>query len=615
MSICTLNELFLYATTHFEKPNLLLHKVSGAYTPLSTGEVRQAVEAMAGGLVALGVEPGDRVALLSENRPGWAIADYAILGVGAVNVPIYPTLPPRQIEYILNDSQSKIIVVSTALQLAKVQEILSAVGSLVKVITLDELDGRDDRILNYSRMCSLGAEKRRAEPDFFINRATRARETDLATIIYTSGTTGQPKGAMLSHRNIVSNIRSCESLIRLTPKDVALSFLPLCHVYERMLDYFYVYKGVSIAYVESVDAVGTNLLEVRPTVMAGIPRMYEKMYGRLKDVAARSSLQSKIFEWAAATGRERVSRTLAKKQGGAWLKFQYRLADRLIFSKFRARFGDRLRFFVSGGAPLSRELAEFFYAAGILILEGYGLTETSPVITFNRLENFRFGTVGQAVPGVEVKIAEDGEVLTRSDSVMMGYYNHPAETAEAMAEGWFHTGDIGTMSDDGFLRITDRKKDLIVTSGGKKVAPQNIENLLKRCACVQNAVVVGNRRNFVSALIVPSFEKVEAFARAHGILFTSREALVQQPAIVDYVLREITAATPDLASFERIKRVLLLPQDFSVESGELTPTMKVKRNVVEAKYKTLLDTLYADARSGEPAARPTLDPARGPECE
>lgn len=601
MTISTLNDLFLHTTSTFPKPDLLLHKVGGAYSPLSAEEVREAVEDFSGGLLALGVRRGDCVALLSENRPGWLISDYAILAIGAVNVPIYPTLPSKQIQYILEDSGSRVLIVSNAVQLEKARTLLGIISSLQLVLTLDELVAQDDRILSYSKVCGLGREKKKSEPELFLRNCSATQADDLASIIYTSGTTGNPKGVMLSHRNVVSNILSCEKLTELSPKDVALSFLPLCHIYERMIDYMIFYKGVTIAYAESIDTVAANLGEIRPTLMASVPRLYEKMYARLQDAVASSSpLKKRIFLWSVTTGREWTKLTLANKPVHSWLRWKHGLADRLVFSKFRARMGGRLRFFLSGGAPLARELGEFFYAAGILILEGYGLTETSPVITFNRMEKFKFGTVGLPVPGVQVKIAEDGEILTQSDSVMMGYYERPKETAEVMTDGWFHTGDIGVIDEDGFLRITDRKKDLIVTSGGKNVAPQNIENMLKTCACVQNAVVVGNRRNFISALVVPHFEKIEAYARSTGISFQTREDLVENRAVVEYVLKEIDAATPELASFERIKNIALLPNDFTVESGELTPTMKVKRSVVEAKYKALIDRLYLSRGSEVP---------------
>jgi long-chain acyl-CoA synthetase len=593
MAICTLNELFLHTTSTIRKSNLLMHKVAGKYSPLSTAEVRQAVEDFAAGLTVLGITREDRIALLSENRPGWAISDYAILAAGAVNVPIYPTLPPKQIQYILTDSGTRAVIVSTAQQLEKVEAILGEVSSLEWVITLDPVPRQDPRIKTYTEICGLGSKKNQSSPEWFAGSCAAARADDLASLIYTSGTTGPPKGVMLSHKNLVSNVLSCESLVDLSPRDVALSFLPLCHIYERMLDYLYFFKGVSIAYAESLETVAANLVEVKPTIVASAPRLYEKMYVRMQELADSGSvLKRKIFYWAIGVGREWARKKLSAKRVGPWLALKHRIADPLVFAKVRARMGGRLRFFVSGGAPLARDLGEFFYGAGILILEGYGLTETSPVISFNQLNRVKFGTVGLAVRGVEIKIAEDGEILTRSDSVMMGYYHRPQETAEVITDGWFHTGDIGMMDEGGFLRITDRKKDLIVTSGGKNVAPQNIENMLKTCGCVQNAVVVGNRRNFVSALVVPNFEKIESFARSSGIQFQSRQELVQHPAVVDYVLKEIGLATPELASFERIRKIALLPEDFTVESGEMTPTMKVKRNVVEEKYKAVIDRLY-----------------------
>jgi long-chain acyl-CoA synthetase len=446
---------------------------------------------------------------------------------------------------------------------------------------------------------ALGRESLAKDPAAVRDRAAQAKPEDIATLIYTSGTTGDPKGVMLTHANLVSNVLACSApFAGLGPADTALSFLPLCHSFERMGGHYLMLRqGVTIAYAESVEKVPDNMLEVRPSVMLSVPRLYEKIYTRVHEkVVADPPLRQRIFHWALGVGRRRFRHQVEGTTPSPGLRLQAALADALVFSKIRARTGGRLRLFVSGGAPLPREIAEFFGAIGLLILEGYGLTETSPVISVNLPHRMRPGTVGPPIEGVEVKIADDGEILTRGPHVMKGYYGKPEATAEAIdADGFFHTGDIGRIDPQGFLLITDRKKDILVTSGGKNIAPQPIENRLKTGAFIAEVVMVGNNRHFPAALVVPKFEALEKWAHAKGMVFASREELVASPGVVQHYEQEIERLSHDLAQFEKIKKVALLPRELSIETGELTPKLSVKRRVVEAKYKHLIDRLYEEA--------------------
>jgi long-chain acyl-CoA synthetase len=589
-------DIFYGAVDAYAKPRHLLYKKDGVWRAVTSDEFRAAVEELSLGLRALGLLAGDRVAILAENRPEWAYADLATLAAGAEDVPVYPSLTAPQVLYILKDSEAKVAFVSNAAQAAKVAQVRAQAPALVHVIRMGEeaLPGT----LSLAEVREKGRSALAADPAAVRGRAAALDPEGVATVIYTSGTTGDPKGVMLSHRNIVSNVAAATKVFPVFgPQDVALSFLPLCHIFERMAGhYLMLSRGVTIAYAESVEAVPANMAEVRPTVMFSVPRLYEKMHARiLEKVAADPPLRRRIFRWGLEVGQEAFRHRVRKTRPPASLRLQRALAERLVFAKIKKRVGGRLRVFVSGGAPLSREIAEFFGAVGLLILEGYGLTETSPVITVNRPDDFRPGTVGPPVDGVEVKIAPDGEILTRGPHVMKGYYKRPEDTAEAIdKDGWFHTGDIGFL-EDGFLTITDRKKDLIVTSGGKKIAPQPIEGALKRSPLIAEVVMIGNRRNFPAALVVPRFEALEAWARSRGIAFRDREELVRRPEIVARFEQEVKEAAGELAKFEQIKKIALLPREFSLEGGELTPTLKVKRRVVEQKYKDMIDRMYEAA--------------------
>ncbi len=595
----TLTQLFFEAAERFDRPDALRHRAGGSWHAISHRELLMRVRRVGRGLASLGVRPGDRVAILSENRPEWAIADYACLTARLVDVPIYPDLPAEQAAYIIRDSDAVAIFVSSAVQAAKVASVRSQLPQLRHVVVFGAQDapGAD---LTFAALEALGA-KGDDDDAAAAHRADAlsARPDDVATLIYTSGTTGAPKGVMLTHDNFWSNVNACIARVPEAfdaDENVALSFLPLSHVFERMAGHFEAFRtGTTIAYAESIDTVPRDLQEVRPTIVCSVPRLYEKMYARvLENALGGGALKKRIFFWARAAAERWADRVLAGRRPGMLLALQYRLAQRLVFSKLRARTGGRLRYFVSGGAPLAPEINKFFYAAGLHILEGYGLTETSPVIAFNTPKEFRIGTVGRPIPGVEVRIAADGEILTRGPHVMRGYHDAPDATQAAIdAEGWFHTGDIGELR-DGYLAITDRKKDIIVTAGGKNIAPQPIENLVKSDKFVSQAVMLGDRRKFPVMLIVPNFDQLERWARLRNLLWTDRRQLVALP-LVHAMMEEVVAArVASLAKFEQPKKVALLPEELTIESGALTPTLKVKRKVVGERYAPIIDALYRD---------------------
>ena len=597
----TLNQLFLDAVEHYDKPDALQVKRNGRYEPISHRAILERVRRVSFGLQELGVRGGDRIAILSENRPEWAIVDYACLSIGVVDVPIYPNLPADQVGYLLRDSGSVAIFVSNAEQAAKAAAVRASCPALRHVITFG--DAGADSTLTLASLETSGArvdseERRRS----FRDRALAVRPADLATIIYTSGTTGEPKGVMLTHDNIFSNVQASRIAIPFAGDDVGLSFLPLSHIFERMSGHYLMFAtGTSIAYAESMDTVPQNFVEVRPTLVLSVPRLYEKMYARvLESAMAGGAPKRRIFRWARDVAEQWADVRLAGGTPRGMLALRYRIAQRLVFSKLRARTGGRMRYFVSGGAPLAADINKFFYAAGLVILEGYGLTETSPVISVNTPANFRIGTVGKPIAGVEVSIAADGEIVVRGPNVMKGYFNKPAATAEAVdADGWFHTGDIGELR-DGFLSITDRKKDLIVTAGGKNIAPQPIENLIKTNKYVDQVVMLGDKRKFPVVLVVPNFDTLGAWAAEQQIPAGSHRELLATPAVRTKMEDEVFGMVRQLAHFEQPKKIALLEHEFSIERGDLTPTLKVKRRVVDRTYKPLIDALYAEADGSSP---------------
>lgn len=592
----TINRLFFDAVERHDRPDALQHKVKGVWEKIPHRVLLERVRRTALGLAKLGVAAGDRVAILSENRPEWTITDYACICSGFTDVPVYATLPAEQLPYILNDCGAKVVFVSTPEQARKLASVRAEMSSITHVIgfAATKADGCD---LTLAELEASGAAvDSPAEAERFKRDALAVSPDALLTLIYTSGTTGNPKGVMLTQDNVASNCAASDSMIPIGNDDLALSFLPLSHIFERMGAYYLFGRGVSIAFAESIDTVPVNMTETHPTIMLSVPRLYEKIFARvLENAIAAGGLKKRIFFWARAAGERWAEERLAGRTPGPLLAWQYGVAQKLVFSKLKERTGGNMRVFVSGGAPLSPEIAKFFYAAGLTILEGYGLTETSPVISANSFEHYRLGTVGRPIRGVEVMIAPDGEILTRGPHVMKGYFNNPAATAEAIDEGgWFHTGDIGELT-DGYLRITDRKKDIIVTAGGKNIAPQPIEGLIKLNKYVSQAVMIGDKRKFPVVLIVPNWDSLEKWAASQNIVWTSRAELLKMPTINAKVEKEVMSQLTGLAHFETPKKVALLEHDFSIERGELTPKLSVKRRVVDKSYKDVIDALYASA--------------------
>lgn len=589
----TLCQLLLNTLKVYPKDEFMLYKSVGKYIPLSTQEFGNRVRYFALGLHELGFTAGDKLIILASNSPNWVMTDFACLSLGGVTVPIYTTLTPEQSKYIIEDSDARVVVVGDSELREKVEAVRRDLPNLRHLITFER--DAPQGYTTLEQMLERGKKVDEGNPDFYERLALEVGPDDLATIIYTSGTTGPPKGVMLTHHNLVSNAKSTLSVVEIFNEDVLLSFLPLSHSLERWATYCYFYKGVTIGYAESLETLAENMLEIRPTVMVNVPRVLEKIYARvMENVLASSRLRRRIFFWALKVGQDYGHREISHQPIPRLLETKRKLANKLVFSKIHARTGGRARLFVSGGAALSKDIGEFFYALGLRVLEGYGLTETSPVVSCNSFEAMKFGTVGKPIPGVEVKIAEDGEILARGPNVMKGYYKKEAATEEALAGGWFHTGDVGRFDEEGFLVITDRKKDIIVTSGGKNVAPQPIENILKLNPYIANAVVVGDNRKFISALIVPEFEKLEAYAKSSGIVFEGRADLIAREEVQNFLLAEVDRSTPNLASYEKIKKIALLERDFEIVEGEMTPSLKVKRNIVEKKYKTLIDSLYQE---------------------
>ena len=597
MEKMTITEMFANSIRQYGTKAALSSKIDGSYQDISYTELGERVENFALGLIELGVERGDRVVLLSENRPEWAIADLAIIAAGGVNVPMFPTLTSAQVEYIVKDSGAKAVCVSDENQLNKIDAFRENVPHLERVIVFDapESDKNSDD-LTFDDVRSLG-EKVENGAEIYKQASEAANPDDLVTIIYTSGTTGDPKGAMLTHHNFMSNARTCIDLVGTSQEDIFLSFLPLSHVFERMAGHYLPLTcGSTVAYAESPFTVAQNLGEVRPTLMASVPRLYETMHERiLRAVKEGSPVKQKIFGWGVETGSKVSQAIQANKQPSALLKLKMGLANKLVFGKILARVGGRLRFFVSGGAALPQSIAEFFHAAGILILEGYGLTETSPVISVNHPDAWKFGTVGKPIPGVEVKIAEDGEILSKGPHIMKGYYNRPEDTAEAIdGEGWFHTGDIGQIDEDGFLRITDRKKNILVLSNGKNVAPQPIESQLVRSEYISQVMLIGDGQKSVAALVVPNFDALGEYGKEKGLETEDVPALVETKEIRQLIRGEINQLVVDFADFERPRMFAVLNREFTQEQDEMTPTLKLKRQVILDHFSDEINAIYGE---------------------
>lgn len=591
----TIVEMYDRITKHFinlDRP-ALMHKVQDKWVGITYKELRETVRNFAMGLLALGIKRNDMVGIISENRPEWVFCDLAILSIGAVDVPMYPSSTSNTIEYIMNDSECKAVIVSNKLQLTKVQKIEKNVKSLKHIIILNEKDA-EEGIYTFKSVVDLGRKESDKFDSVLNEEMSKVNPEDLATLIYTSGTTGEPKGVMLTHNNFVSNVKAVLQIIPADHNDIFLSFLPLSHSFERMAGYYTAFSaGCLIAYAQSIDTVAKDLQEVKPTVMTSVPRLFERIHSRvLKNVDNSPPAKQKIFYWALEVGKKYQAAKKEKKLNPI-LTAKYKLAEKLVFNKIRAATGGRLRFFVSGGAALPQEIGEFFESMGILIIEGYGLTESSPVITCNRLDDYKFGSVGKPIPGVEVKIAEDGEILARGPNIMKGYYKNKKATEETIdKDGWLHTGDIGEFDKHGFLKITDRKKHLFKTSGGKYIAPQQLESLFTRSKFIDQFVLIGDNKTFLSALITPDFEAIREYADAHKIPYDRVEDLAHHPEIYKLIEKDIQTLQKNLASYERIRKFVILDKPFTIEGGELTPTLKIRRKIIEERYSHLIKDIY-----------------------
>ncbi len=594
MSIATLNDIF-FAAVERNLDRIMLYRDAGKWLPITSREFGQRVTHTARALHDWGIQRGDRVAILSENRPEWPIADMATLLLGAVTVPLYTTLTAEQTAFVLNDSGCRVIFLSSDQQLHKLLSAL-AKTQIERIVVMDSVEFTGD-LAPYADKCVTMQEiMRHGTDNLGLELEQQARSIsadDLATIVYTSGTTGNSKGAMLTHGNIASNIQCSLLGFCMQPGLVSISFLPLCHITARHVDFSMLYHGVTLAYCPFIERLPEALLEVKPSVFVAVPRVYEKIYAQAER-KAQGLPKRAIYDWALSVGRTHKPEILA---GQIPKSRSWKLANKLVFSKIREGMGGRVETFISGGAPLGRELAEWYATVGIRIHEGYGLTETSPVIAVNTPINHRIGTVGKTLPNLEVRIAEDGEILVRGPSVFKGYWNRPEETKAALDDGWFKTGDIGHIDADGYLSVTDRKKDLIKTSGGKFIAPQPIENALKLNPYVGVAAILGDRRKFPAVMISPNFAALEDWARTNNVPFQSRAELVANQNVQRLYDEIVEGINQNLARFEKLKRVMLVPDEFTADNGALTPTLKLRRRVIEDRYKKQIDDLYAQAEA------------------
>ncbi len=594
----TIPELFTLLTRDFsgasEKP-MLKSKAEGEYRDISYKEFGEITEEFAMGLSSMGVKREDKVALISENRPEWVYSDFAITGIGAINVPLYPILTADNIEFILQNSESKCIIVSNKYQLNKVLKIRDKCKNLRFVVVMNEKDkSNDENVYSFSEIQGKGKTFGKSNRNFFPEQCELARPDDLCTIIYTSGTTGEPKGVMLTHWNILSNVQGAHEALPITKDDLFLSFLPLCHIFERTAGYYTALSaGATIAYAEGIEKIATNMLEIKPTVMTAVPRLFERMYSRIKkNVESQSPKKQKIFNWGVGIGEEMTKYRRSHENPPIGLTVKHKLADTLVFKKLKARTGGRIRFIIVGGAAFPRELGEFFESVGLIVIQGYGLTESSPVLAVNRIDDFKHGTVGKSFPGVELKIAQDGEILAHGPNIMQGYYKNKKETESVLKDGWLHTGDIGVFDPEGFLIITDRKKHLFKTSGGKYIAPAPLENMFLASKYIEQFVLIGDRRMFLSALIVPDFEALREYADAHRISYKDEADLVELKQIYELLQKELQLLQKQLPSFEKVRKFALLDKPFSIESGELTPKLSLKRKVIEERYGNLINDMY-----------------------
>jgi long-chain acyl-CoA synthetase len=588
----TLIEMYEQVVRNHPKFDTLNYKRAGVWQSISASEMLNRARNIAAGLHSLGVRKGDRVAILSDSRLEWVLADQGCIFLGAIAVPIYPTLTASQIAYIINDCAARTLFVADEEKLKVVQPALTNCLSIQQVVLFE---AGDQHLLSLTAVEKEGSVAQVESPDLLLQLAQDITPRDLATIIYTSGTTGEPKGVMLTHANMVSNLIDSSNHLEFGEKDVALSVLPLSHIFERQAMNMYLHHGMSV-YFGSLENMGENLKEVRPTVFVGVPRLYEKIIARVQDrAAAKGKLNARVVTWAVETGRRWAQLMIDHASIPLWLSIKHRIADVIVFEKLRKAMGGRIRILVSGGAPLSSDVALAFLGARIPIVQGYGLTETAPVITAGQLRDNRVGTAGKPIRHVEVRIASDGEIETRGPNVMLGYWHKPEETRNAFTEdGWFKTGDVGHLDAQGYLIITDRKKELLKTSGGKYIAPQPVEQLIKTSRFVNQVVVIGDGRKFPAALIVPDWQQLEDDAQYKGYELRTRAEFCRDPRIIDLFERQIAARMKDLAQFEKVKRIALLEKEFTLEGGELTPTLKVKRRVIDQEFREVIDRIYEE---------------------
>ncbi len=591
-----LAELFRQSFKKYNLDNALNFKKDGKWQKVSSNEIGQRAENIAFGLYSLGLRKNDKAAILAANSPEWTIADAGCQFAGIVVVPIYTTLADNSVCYIVNDSETKIFFLQDNATFERISKIIPECRMIQKLIFFNSEGVTAENSMSLAELEQLGAELKSEKPELIEDLIGAIDAQDVATLIYTSGTTGEPKGVMLSHENIVSNVIDAGEKYSFTEKDVPLSVLPLSHVFERSAMYLYIFNGMSVYYAESIDKVADNLREVSPTIFVGVPRIFEKVYAKAKLMAAQSSpFKEKIFDWAIETGKDFALKTERREDISYFLAVKHSLADKIVFAKLRAFFGGRLRFCITGGAAISNDIYLIFNGAGVAIMQGYGLTETSPVTTSSNPIDVKLGTVGKPIRNVEVRVAADGELEVSGPNVMLGYYKKDAATREAFTpDGWFKTGDIGEIDDEGFLKITDRKKELFKTSGGKYIAPSPIEQMIKSSRYVSQVVLVGNDRKFPAALIVPNFDQLASFAKTENLSAKTPQDFCANEKIIKLLEKQVDELTKDLSKYEKVKKIALLEDEMTVEGGELTPTLKVKRRIVNEKYKDVIDKIYAE---------------------
>lgn len=581
-----INEMLSYQIEHFPQEDAICGKENGVWKKYSAQESQDIIDQISFGLLEYGIQPGDKIAIISNNRPEYNFVDLACLQIKAVDVPIYPSISEKEYEFIFNQAESKIVFLSSEDILQKVKNIQDRTPALEKIFTFDKIE-------NAAHWSEIKREGNSSLEEKLKELKASIKDTDLASIIYTSGTTGEQKGVMLSHKNIVSNIMSCIAMVPHGKEDKALSFLPLCHIFERTLTYFYMRVGVSIYYAENLDKIIDNLQEIKPQYFNTVPRLLEKLYEIIVSKGrSLSGLKKSIFFWAVNLGLDYD----VKGENSAWYNLKLAIARKLVFVKWQEALGGNIKGIITGAAALQPRLAKIFNAAGIKVRQGYGLTETSPVLTVNLFEDgeYHFESVGPVIPNVEIKIAENGEVLARGDNIMMGYYKHPEITKKVIDEdGWFHTGDVGEFIDGKFLKITDRLKEIFKTSGGKYITPQPIENKMKESFFIEQIMVIGENRRFPSALVIPAFPYVRKWCELKNIKVETNEDIINNQQVYDRIWEEIEKGNKDFGKTRKIKKIKLLADQWSVDTGELTPTQKLKRKVIKQKYADIIDEIYA----------------------